>query len=85
MSNISFISWLLRSDKLLKTQRLQKNCFSTKDIQLQCLDNVCGSSDDPKDCSGNGICENDNSENGYSCYCEPGYYGDDCELCKTTK
>ena len=64
---------------------LQKNCFSTKDIQLQCLDNVCGSSDDPKDCSGNGICENDDSENGYSCYCEPGYYGDDCELCKIMK
>ena len=67
---------------MTRIRYLQKNCFSTKDILLQCLDNVCGSSDDPKDCSGNGICENDDSENGYSCYCEPGYYGDDCELCK---
>ena len=44
--------------------------------------NVCGKPDDPKDCNGNGICENDDSEAGYSCYCEPGYYGDDCELSK---
>ena len=47
------------------------------------LENICGKSDDPKDCNGNGICENDDSDDGYSCYCEPGYYGDDCELCKT--
>ena len=32
-----------------------------------------------KDCSGRGICENDESDSGYTCFCEPGFLGDDCE------
>ena len=46
---------------------------------FNCLVNVCDDPDNPKDCSGNGICENDDTDNGYSCYCEPGFTGKDCE------
>merc|ERR1712223_1288838 len=41
--------------------------------------NVCDDAENPKDCSGNGICENDDTDDGYSCYREPGFTGDDCE------
>merc|ERR1712223_2321304 len=39
----------------------------------------CHDRNDPKTCNGNGICQNDNSEDGYSCYCAPGFTGKDCD------
>ena len=40
---------------------------------------MCDDPTDPKDCSGRGICENTDTDSGYTCYCEPGYNGDNCE------
>ena len=34
-------------------------------------------------CNSQGICKNDDSASGYTCYCEPGFLGDDCEDGKT--
>jgi len=35
---------------------------------------------DAIDCSNRGICTNDDTESGYTCYCQPGYTGEQCEI-----
>ena len=40
---------------------------------------TCNDAVNPKTCSDSGICRNDFSDSGYTCYCEPGFTGDDCE------
>ena len=44
------------------------------------LVDFCNAQQNPKDCNGHGICQNNDSEEGYSCYCEPGFTGSDCEI-----
>ena len=40
---------------------------------------VCNDAVNPKTCSDSGLCQNDASDTGYTCYCERGFIGDDCE------
>ena len=62
---------------------MRLNVFQNIEIlnkaQFNNLVNVCDDPVNPKDCSGRGICENTDTDSGYTCYCEPGYNGDDCE------
>ena len=43
-------------------------------------ENPCGPPDNP--CLNNGRCKEDNSEDGYTCYCDKGFTGENCEYSK---